>query len=119
MSRPVPVHYELDGRAEGPPLVLAGSLGTTVAMWEPQLQFLGARARLIRADHRGHGRSPVPAGPYEVADLGGDVLALLDRLGLERVSYCGLSIGGMVGLWLAINAAERIDRLIVICTAAR
>lgn len=118
MSSAVALHYELDGRGDGPPLVLAGSLGTTVAMWEPQLEFLGARARLIRADHRGHGRSPVPDGPYEIADLGGDVLALLDRLGLERVSFCGLSIGGMVGLWLAINAPQRIERLILICTSA-
>lgn len=119
MSAPVAVHYQVDGQPDGPPLVLAGSLGTTVAMWEPQLQFLGAGARLIRADHRGHGRSPVPDGPYEIADLGGDVLALLDRLGLERVSFCGLSIGGMVGLWLAINAPERVQRLILICTAAQ
>src|SRR5437868_13818542 len=113
MSAPVAIHYELDGAADGPPLVLQGSLGTTVAMWEPQLPFLGARARLIRADHRGHGGSPVPDGPYEIADLGGDVVALLDRLGLERVSFCGLSIGGVVGLWPAINAPARGERLIL------
>jgi 3-oxoadipate enol-lactonase len=74
--------------------------------------------RIVRFDHRGHGRSPVPDGPYEIGDLGRDVIALLDRLGIEGGSYCGLSIGGMVGQWLAINAPERIERLILICTAA-
>ena len=118
VSDPVELHYEIDGAADGPALVLGGSLGTTLAMWEPQRRRLGAGARLIRFDHRGHGGSPVPDGPYEIADLGRDVLALLDRLGLERASFCGLSIGGMVGQWLAINAPERIERLILICTAA-
>jgi 3-oxoadipate enol-lactonase len=118
MSDPVALHFEIDGAADGPALVLAGSLGTTLAMWEPQRGPLSARARLIVPDHRGHGGSPVPEGPYEIADLGRDVLALLDRLELERASFCGLSIGGMVGQWLAINAPERIERLILICTAA-
>jgi 3-oxoadipate enol-lactonase len=118
VSESIALHHEISGRDAGAPLVLAGSLGTTLAMWEPQLESLGAVARLIRIDHRGHGGSPVPDGPYEIADLGRDVLALLARLGLERVSFCGLSIGGMVGQWLAINAPERIERLILICTAA-
>lgn len=65
----------------------------------------------------GHGRSPVPAGPHSIADLGGDVLALMDRLKLARAAYCGVSIGGMVGQWLAVNAPDRIERLILICTA--
>ena len=117
MSEAVPVHHEVEGPPDAPALVMGGSLGTTLAMWSPQLPLADA-TRLIRFDHRGHGESPVPEGPYEVADLGGDVLALLDRLGLERTSYCGLSIGGMVGQWLAINAPQRIERLILICTAA-
>ena len=77
-----------------------------------------ADAQLVRFDIRGHGRSPVPAGPYRIDDLGSDVLRLMDDLQLERASYCGLSIGGMVGQWLAINAPERLDRLILICTGA-
>ena len=112
---PVELHYEIDG--DGPPLLLGGSLGTNLGMWEPQLP-LGRSRRLIRFDHRGHGHSPVARGPYSIDDLGGDVVALMDRLELERASYCGLSIGGMVGQWLAINAPERLDRLILICTAA-
>jgi 3-oxoadipate enol-lactonase len=86
-------------------------------MWDPQVSALSARFRLVRYDRRGHGRSPVPDGPYSLDDLGGDVLDLLDELGLDRVSFCGLSIGGMVGMWLAVNAPERIDRLVLCCTA--
>jgi 3-oxoadipate enol-lactonase len=112
----VELHYETAG--DGPALVLGGSLGTTLAMWEPQLSRLSGQSRTVAFDHRGHGRSPVPPGPYEIADLGRDVLALLDRLGIEQASYCGLSIGGMVGQWLAINVPHRITKLILICTAA-
>ena len=82
-------------------------------MWSPALPALERRHRVVRFDHRGHGRSPVPRGPYEIADLGGDVLALLDRLALERVSYAGVSLAGMVGLWLAAQCprANRAPRL--------
>ncbi len=114
----VELHAQIDGPDGGRPLLLAGSLGTTLAMWEPQLPVLAERYRVIRFEHRGHGGSPVPAGPYTMDDLGGDVLALMDRLGLERASYCGLSIGGMVGQWLAINAPDRVERLTLICTSA-
>ncbi len=105
------------GATGGIPLLLGGSLGTVHSMWEPQLQGLGERVDIVAFDHRGHGASPVPDGPYTVAELGGDVLALMDSLGLERAAYCGLSLGGMVGQWLAINAPQRIHRLILICTA--
>jgi 3-oxoadipate enol-lactonase len=111
------LHREVIGPLDAPALLLGGSLGTTLAMWDGQLP-LAARHRLIRFDHRGHGGSPVPEGPYEIADLGRDVLDLMDALALERASYCGLSIGGMVGMWLAAHAPDRIDRLVLICTAA-
>jgi 3-oxoadipate enol-lactonase len=114
----VKLHHVVDGAVGGPALLLGGSLGTTLEMWEPQLAALEPIAQLVRFDHRGHGRSPVPAGPYRIDDLGHDVLRLMDDLQLERANYCGLSIGGMVGQWLAINAPERLDRLILICTAA-
>jgi 3-oxoadipate enol-lactonase len=113
---PVELHHEQAGSADAPVLLMGGSLGTNLAMWDPQLPAPGAR-RVIRFDHRGHGRSPAPPGPYSIDDLGADVLALMDRLGLDRVDYCGLSIGGMVGQWLAINAPERIGRLVLICTS--
>jgi 3-oxoadipate enol-lactonase len=115
---PVELHHEIDGPESGAALLMGGSLGTTLAMWDPQLPRLAGDTRLIRFDHRGHGGSPGPDGPYSIEDLGGDVLALLDRLGLERASYCGLSIGGMVGQWLAINAPARIEKLVLICTSA-
>jgi 3-oxoadipate enol-lactonase len=99
-------------------LLLGGSLGTTLELWDPQVAALAPAMQLVRFDHRGHGRSPVPAGPYGIDDLGGDVLRLMDDLGLARATYCGLSIGGMVGQWLAINAPERIDRVILLCTGA-
>jgi 3-oxoadipate enol-lactonase len=96
---------------------MGASLGATLAMWKEQLP-LAERLRLVRFDHRGHGRSPTPPGPYEIADLGHDVLELMDMLEIERAYYCGLSLGGMVGMWLGINASARIDRLVLLCTAA-
>lgn len=113
----VELHHTVHGPADAPPLVLGGSLGSTLDMWEPQIEALSARFRLIRIDHRGHGGSPDPEGPYTMADLGGDVLALLDRLGIERAHYAGLSLGGMIGQWLAIEAPERIDRLVLMSTS--
>jgi 3-oxoadipate enol-lactonase len=115
----VDVRHDVLGPADGPVLVLSNSLGSTSAMWDGQVPYLAERLRVVRYEHRGHGGSPVPPGPYELADLGGDVLALLDRLDLERVHWCGLSLGGMVGMWLAINAPERLDRLVLCCTSAR
>lgn len=115
----VELDYRLEGPEDAPVLVLANSLGTTFRMWDAQAPALGERFRLLRYDHRGHGGSPVPPGPYEMDDLGRDVLALLDRLGVERFSFCGLSIGGMVGMWLASEAPERIERLVLCCTSAR
>jgi 3-oxoadipate enol-lactonase len=114
----VALHHEVSGPEGAPVLLLAGSLGTTLGMWDPILPLLDERLRIVRVDLRGHGRSPVPPGPYAMADLGGDVVALLDRLGLERASFGGLSIGGMVGMWLGAHAPERIDRLVLMCTAA-
>jgi len=113
----VSLHHEIEGPDGAPALLLGGSLGTTLRMWDGQ-RALAEQLRVVRFDHRGHGASPVPPPPYEIADLGRDVLALMDALGIERAAYCGLSIGGMVGMWLAANAPERIERLVLICTSA-
>jgi 3-oxoadipate enol-lactonase len=110
--------YELTGPEQAPVLVLSNSMGTTMAMWDQQLAALAGRLRVLRYDHRGHGASEVPSGPYRIEELGRDLLGLLDDLGLERFSFCGLSLGGMVGMWLATNAPDRIDRLALCCTAA-
>ena len=115
----VEVHYLLEGPEDALVLVLSNSLGTTLAMWDEQAPALSERFRLLRYDHRGHGGSPVPPGPYKIEDLGRDVLVLLDRLEVERFSFCGLSIGGMVGMWLAREAPERVERLVLCCMSAR
>ncbi|WP_017596275.1 3-oxoadipate enol-lactonase [Nocardiopsis potens] len=116
---PVDVHAVVDGPAGAPTVVLAGSLGSTLEMWEPQVgPLLAAGLRVVRYDHRGHGGSPVPPGPYRIADLGADLIRLLDRIGAERASVAGLSLGGMVGMWAAAVHPERIDRLALLCTSA-
>jgi 3-oxoadipate enol-lactonase len=111
-------HHRLDGPESAPVVALPSSLGTTLELWEPQLRSLGRSFRLLRYDHRGHGGSAVPPGPYSMEDLGRDALELLDELGLERVSWCGLSLGGMVGMWLGAHAPERLDSLVLACTSA-
>jgi 3-oxoadipate enol-lactonase len=112
------LYQEQSGPDGAPVVVLGSSLGTTIEMWRPALALLERRYRIVRFDHRGHGRSPLPPGPADIADLGGDVLALLERLELERVSYAGVSLGGMVGMWLAAHAPERIERLVCVCSSA-
>jgi 3-oxoadipate enol-lactonase len=116
---PIDVDYRLEGPPGAPVLVLSHALGLSLAMWDPQMARLSRALRVVRYDHRGHGGSPVPAGPYRIEDLGRDLLHLLDRLALERVAFCGLSLGGMVGLWIAANAPDRVDRLVVFSAAAR
>nr|WP_221442632.1 3-oxoadipate enol-lactonase [Nocardiopsis algeriensis] len=105
------MHHVASGPEDAPVLLLGGSLGSTVAMWDPQVRALSETLRVVCFDHRGHGGSPVPAGPYSMEGLAGDVIALMDRLGVERAHYAGLSLGGMVGQWLALHHPERIDRL--------
>lgn len=113
----VEVNFRLDGPEEAPSLMFSNSLGTALDMWDDQMPALAEHFRVVRYDQRGHGRSPAPPGPYSLDELAGDALALLDRLGLEQVSFCGASLGGMTGMWLAINVPERIDRLALCCTS--
>jgi 3-oxoadipate enol-lactonase len=114
MSR---VFWTEEGDPQAPALLLGCSLGATLAMWDAQAPALAERFRLIRYDHRGHGRSDVPPGPYEIADFAEDVVELLDELEIERASYCGLSIGGMTGITLAAQHPRRVDRLVVCCSS--
>jgi 3-oxoadipate enol-lactonase len=104
---------------DAPVLVLGNSLGTTSELWQPQLPVLRRHFRVVQYELRGHGGSPAPAGSYTLADLGGDLLRLLDERGFGAVSYCGVSLGGMIGMWLAGNAPDRITALAVCCTTAR
>jgi 3-oxoadipate enol-lactonase len=113
------LHYEIEGREDAPLLVLSNSLGTNLDMWLPQLPALLQYFRVLRYDTRGHGQSSVPPGEYSVAQLGNDVIALLDAAGAERAHFCGLSMGGMTGIWLGVHRPERIDRLVLCNTAAK
>jgi 3-oxoadipate enol-lactonase len=116
---PAELGYELSGPEDAPAIVFTGSLGTDITMWQTQSDRLSERFRTLRYDIRGHGRSAVPQGPYSIADLGSDLLALLDRVGIERASLCGLSIGGMISMWVAAHAPGHIDRLVLCCTSAQ
>jgi 3-oxoadipate enol-lactonase len=111
--------YRLDGEPEAPLLLLSNSLGTDLGMWDSQLAEFAKRFRVLRYDSRGHGQSEVSPGPYSIAGLGRDALALLDAIGVDRVRFCGLSKGGMVGMWLGSNAPERIERLVLCNTSAQ
>ncbi len=114
----VALHHRQSGPEGAPVLLLGSSLGTTGSMWEPQHRALDRTLRCISFDHRGHGGSPAPAGPYTIAALGEDVIALMDRLGIERAAYAGISLGGMLGQWLAAHHPQRVERLVLIATSA-
>ncbi|MNQ72682.1 3-oxoadipate enol-lactonase 2 [compost metagenome] len=113
------LNYLLDGPAGAPVLVLSNSLGTDLHMWDAQIPAFTQHFQVLRYDTRGHGRSLVSEGPYSIEQLGRDVLALLDALDIPKASFCGLSMGGLIGQWLAINAPARIQRLVLCNTAAK
>ena len=113
------LHYQLDGPEGAPVLVLSNSLGTDLHIWDAQIPAFIEHFQVLRYDTRGHGQSLVSEGPYSIEQNGRDVLALLDALQLEQVSFCGLSMGGLIGQWLAINAPERLKRVVLCNTAAK
>jgi 3-oxoadipate enol-lactonase len=115
----VSLQYEISGRSSSPVLMFSNSLGTTLDMWEPQLAEFEREFQILRYDMRGHGKSSRPAGSCSIEMLGRDVLALLDALDLERVHFCGLSIGGAIGQWLGIHAPSRLRKLVLCNTAAK
>lgn len=112
-------HYELSGSAELPVLVFSHSLGVNLEMWEPQLEALVQKRRVLRYDTRGHGASACPSGPYTAEDLGTDILGMLDALDIAQADFCGLSMGGVVGQWLGIHAPHRLRKLVLANTAAK
>ena len=114
----VELAHSLFGDRDKPMLVMSSALGTSMEMWDAQ-HPLGDRYCLLLYDHRGLGASPAPPGPYSVEDLGTDLIALLDKLGVASVAFCGLSLGGMVGLWVAAHHPERISRLVVMSALSR
>lgn len=113
------IYYRLEGAGSGPLLVLVHSLGADHGMWDPQMPALVRHFQVLRLDVRGHGASGAPPGDYSMAQLGRDVLAAVDAAGRDRFSYCGLSLGGMIGQWLGANAGGRIERLVLANTSPR
>jgi len=118
VSGAVEVHHLEEGSAGAPVVLLSNSLGSTLRMWDAQASALAGRFHVVRYDHRGHGDSPVPPGPYELADLGADVIALLDRLGIDRAHVCGASLGGQVAMWLGAHEPGRVASLVLCGTSA-
>jgi len=108
---------QIDGAEGAPWLICSNSLGATHRMWAPQMEVLTQRHRVLRYDTRGHGQSAAPKAPYDLADLVGDVVGLMDHHGIKKADYLGLSLGGMTGLGLALDHPDRIKRLI--CCDAR
>jgi len=113
------IHYVLEGQSGSPVLVFSNSLGANHSMWDPQAAGFRKRFRVLRYDTRGHGQSSVTPGSYLIEQLAKDVIALLDALDLGCVHFCGLSMGGMIGMWLGINAPERLSKLVLCNTAAK
>ena len=112
-------YYRLDGRDDRPVVMLSHSLGQDHSMWDPQAADLGEHFRVLRYDTRGHGATDVTPGDYDVAQLGRDALEIADALGIEAFAFCGLSLGGMIGQWLALHAANRLTALVLANTSPR
>lgn len=110
--------YRFERAGDAPVLMLSNSLGTDMQMWDPQIEMLSKRFRVLRYDTRGHGRSDAPGGAYSLDRLGRDAIGLLDHLEIERAHFCGLSLGGMTAQWLSYRASERIDRLVIANSSA-
>lgn len=113
------LHYRCQGNPANPTVVLSNSLGTDMSMWDDLAYRLATQFQVLRYDTRGHGASSSPAGPYTLELLGQDVLALLDKIGVARAHFIGLSMGGAIGQWLGVHAPERLERLVLANTAAR
>lgn len=115
----IDVFYLTDGDPHKPAVIFSNSLGTDHSMWDGQLEALRRDFYVIRYDTRGHGLTSTPKGPYTIAQLGQDVLGLLDHLGVDKTFFCGISMGGLIGQWLAVNAPERLEALVIANTASK
>ncbi len=113
------IHYALSGPASAPVVVFSNSLGANFSMWDPQATELEKKYRVLRYDTRGHGQSSITPGPYSIEQLARDVLALLDALNVARANFCGLSMGGMIGMWLGLNAPTRVAKIVLCNTGAK
>ena len=113
------ISYSVEGPGARPALLFINSIGTTRDLWSPQVPALVGTYRIIRYDARGHGTSAVPAGNYSIEQLARDAIAILDAEDVKQAHVCGISLGGITALWLAVNAAERVSSIVVANTAAR
>ncbi|WP_180083901.1 3-oxoadipate enol-lactonase [Acinetobacter sp. YH12157] len=118
-SQDAEINYQTFGDATKPALVFSNSLGTNFKMWQPQIDHFQQDFFVICYDTRGHGASSAPQGPYTLDQLGQDVVNLLDHLNIEKAAFCGISMGGLTGQWLAINKPERFSHVVVCNTAAK
>ncbi len=114
-----PFNIEVSGTPGKPVLMFSNSLSSNLTMWDPQAAALAKKFHIVRYDSRGHGQSVVSEGPYSIAQLGRDALAIMDHLKLDKVHWCGLSKGGMVGMWLLANAPHRLNKVVLANTAPR
>ncbi len=115
----IALHYQTFGDTDKPALIFSNSLGTNLSMWQQQLDYFKAHFFVICYDTRGHGSSSAPQGPYTLEQLGLDVIHLLDHLKIQTASFCGISMGGLTGQWLAIHYPERFNHVVVCNTAAK
>lgn len=111
------LYYRFEGKADRPVLVLSHSIGTDHGMWAPQVEDLLPHFQVLRYDTRGHGASDVPKGEYSVERLGRDAIGLVDALNISKFAFCGLSMGGAIGQWLALNAPDRLSSLVLANTS--
>lgn len=118
-SNDAQINYQTFGDATKPALVFSNSLGTKFSMWQPQIDFFQKDYFVVCYDTRGHGGSTAPQGPYQLDQLGQDVIHLLNHLSIQKAAFCGISMGGLTGQWLAINHPERFNHVIVANTAAK
>lgn len=118
-SNDAQINYQTFGDASKSALVFSNSLGTKFSMWQPQIEFFQQDYFVVCYDTRGHGASSAPQGPYSIDQLGQDVVNLLDHLNIEKAAFCGISMGGLTGQWLAIHRPERFNQVVVCNTAAK
>ncbi|HEY3924333.1 MAG TPA: 3-oxoadipate enol-lactonase [Acidothermaceae bacterium] len=108
---------QIEGPKGAPAVVLISSIGMDRSLWREQMPVL-RQFRVVRFEQRGHGSDPVPPGPYSIADLGSDVVDILDDFELQQSALCGLSLGGLVAMWVAAHVPERVSALATACTSA-
>lgn len=118
-SNDAQINYQTFGQATKPAIIFSNSLGTNYSMWQAQIDAFESDFYVICYDTRGHGESSAPQGPYSIEQLGLDVINLLDHLKVQKAVFCGISMGGLTGQWIAIHYPNRFHKVIICNTAAK